>query len=316
VSIRSKDLPRRSCLAVPGSSGRFLAKAATLPTDEVILDLEDAVAESEKPAARGRVAAAVAELDWGERVVCVRVNGWATRHTYRDVIEVLTATGPRLDEVMLPKVGSAGEVVALDLLLSQVERDAGLPPGHVGIEVQIESAAGVAAVREICAASARLETVVLGPVDLAASLGMPQLTGGADLDGHPGDHYHHVLMELLVAGRANALQVIDGPYLSLDDEDGLRTIARRRAALGLDGKWAIHPDQLEVINEVFSPSPEALARAEAILEALDEAAATDGRGALRHGGEMLDEASRKLAERLVARGGGSVRPRRGTGATA
>ncbi|HTX00611.1 MAG TPA: aldolase/citrate lyase family protein, partial [Acidimicrobiales bacterium] len=175
MSSRSRDLPRRSCLAVPGSSERFLAKAASLLADEVILDLEDAVAEPEKPAARGRVAAAVRDLDWGERVVCVRCNGWDTRHTYRDVIEVVSATGPRLDEVMLPKAGSAAQVVALDLLLSQVEKDAGLPPGHVGIEVQIESAAGLAAVREICAASPRLETVVLGPVVLAASLGMPQL---------------------------------------------------------------------------------------------------------------------------------------------
>jgi citrate lyase subunit beta/citryl-CoA lyase len=293
---------------VPGSSERFLAKATTLDCDEVILDLEDAVAEAEKPGARARVAAAVGDLDWGERVVCVRLNGWATRHTYRDVIEVVSEAGPRIDEVMLPKAGSPGEVVALDLLLSQVERDAGLPVGHVGIEVQIESAAGLAGVREICAASARLETVVLGPVDLAASLGMPQLTGGADLVGYPGDHYHHVLMELLVAGRTNALQVIDGPYLSLDDEDGLRAIALRRAALGLDGKWAIHPSQLGIINEVFTPSVEELARAEAILEALDVAATTDGRGAMRHDGEMLDEASRKLAERLVARAGRS-RPR-------
>ncbi len=302
MSRRSRDLPRRSCLAVPGSSDRFLAKATTVPTDEVILDLEDAVAEPAKADARRRVGAAVRELDWGRRVVCVRLNGWSSAHTYLDLIEVVTAGGERLDEVMLPKAGSAAEVVALDLLLTQVERDGGLPTGHVGIEVQIESAAGLAAVAEICAASPRLETVVLGPVDLAASLGMPMATGGGDLPGYPGDHYHHVLLELLVAGRCNRLQVIDGPYLALEDEEGLRAISRRRAALGLDGKWAIHPSQLEVINEAFTPCRQDVEHAAAILAALEEASVAEQRGALRHDGEMIDEASRKLAERIVARG--------------
>ncbi len=286
---------------MPGSSDRFLAKAATLDTDEVILDLEDAVAEPAKADARARVGAAVRELDWGQRVVCVRLNGWSTPHTYRDVIEVLNAAGPRLDEVMLPKAGSPGEVVALDLLLSQVEQDAGLPAGHVGIEVQIESAAGLGALSEICAASPRLETVVLGPVDLAASLGMGVAAGRGDLAGYPGDHLQPVLLQLLVAGRRNGLQVIDGPYLALEDPEGLLSIARRRAALGLDGKWAIHPDQLPLINEAFTPRPEEAEQARGILALLDEAAAAEQRGALRRGGEMIDEASRKLALRVVAR---------------
>lgn len=303
MSSRSRNLPRRSSLAVPGSSDRFLQKATGLPADEVILDLEDAVAESEKAGARARVATAIRELDWGERVVCVRLNGWSTAHTYADVIEVVSASGPRLDEVMLPKAGSPGEVAALDLLLTQVERNAGLDPGHVGVEIQIESAAGLSRVREICAASPRLEAVVLGPVDLAASLGMPLATGGGDHPDYAGELYHHVLGELLVAGRAAGLFVIDGPYLAIEDREGLTAVARRRAALGLDGKWAIHPDQLEVLNEVFTPTPEQLERAEAVLAALDDAAAGEGRGAVRHGGEMLDEASRKLAERILARAG-------------
>jgi citrate lyase subunit beta/citryl-CoA lyase len=301
MSRRSRDLPRRSCLVVPGSSARFLAKAATLPADEVVLDLEDAVAELAKVEARRAVAAAVRSLDWDERVVCVRLNGWASPYTLRDLLEVVGAAGPRLDEVMLPKAASAGEVVALDLLLSQLEQEAGLPAGHLGIEVQIESADGLAAVGEICAASPRLEAVVLGPVDLAASLGMPLFTVGGDLPGYPGDHLHHVLFELLVAGRRSGLQVIDGPYLSLGDEDGLRTISRRRAALGLDGKWAVHPSQIAVLNEVFTPPSEELEWARAVLAALEEAAVAERRGALRHGGEMIDEASRKLARRLVAR---------------
>lgn len=305
MSQRSRQLPRRSCLVLPGSNARFLAKAATLPADEVILDLEDAVAESAKPSARGAVASAVRDLDWNERVVCVRVNGWSTAHTYRDVIEVVTAAGPRLDELMLPKAGSAAEVAALDLLLTQVERDAGLPAGGIGIEVQIESAAGLAAVGEICAASSRLEAVVLGPADLAASLGVALAPAAGEPSGDPGDPRDevllHALVELLVAGRRHGLQVVDGPFLALGDEEGLRRVAGQRAALGLDGKWAIHPDQLAAINEAFTPSAAELERARAVIAALDEAADSEGRGAARYEGEMIDEANRKLAERLVAR---------------
>jgi citrate lyase subunit beta/citryl-CoA lyase len=208
---------------------------------------------------------------------------------------------------MLPKVESAGQVVALDLLLSQVEAEAGLPVGRTGVEVQIESALGLAHLSEICAASPRIEAVVLGPVDLAASLGMPMLTGGDVPEDYPGDHYHAVHLALVVAARVQGIQVIDGPYLRLDDPAGLAMRARRTRALGFDGKWAIHPDQVPALNAIFSPDPTQVARAEAILAALETAEADEGRGALRNEGEMLDEASRKMALAIVARAGRSDR---------
>lgn len=301
MSERSRYLPRRSCHAVPGSSERFLAKAPGLGADMCFLDLEDAVAPSGKVAARSRVAAAVREADWGDTVVAVRVNAWDTRWTYRDVIEVVPAAGQRLDELVLPKVQNPAEVVALDLLLTQVELDCGLPAGHVGIEAQIESAKGVLNVEAICSASPRLEAVVLGPVDLSASMGMPSLAGGLALADYPGDYFHYVYVKLLMAGRAAGLQVIDGPYMKVRDLDGLRSYAQRSRALGFDGKWSLHPDQIPVINELFSPSEDQVRRAEAVLDAYREATETDGKGAVMLGEEMIDEASRKAAETVVAR---------------
>src|SRR3954452_8819928 len=172
MSARSRDLPRRSCLSVPGSSEKMLGKAPSLPADMTFLDLEDAVAPLEKEAARAKVVDAIKNLDWGDRVLCVRVNAWDTKWTAYDVIEVVGKAGDRLDEIMLPKVQSAAEVVALDLLLTQVEQNCGLPVGHIGIEAQIETARGIINVEEICAASPRIETVILGPVDFSASMEM------------------------------------------------------------------------------------------------------------------------------------------------
>src|SRR5215469_10361069 len=175
MSARSRDLPRRSCLSTPGSSERFLAKAPKVPADMTFLDLEDSVAPLEKESSRAKVVDAIKNQDWGERVLCVRVNAWDTKWTYGDVIEVVGNAGERLDEVMLPKTQSPAEVVALDLLLAQVEINAGLPPGHIGIEAQIETTRGLINVEEICAASPRLETIVFGPADFAASMEMPVL---------------------------------------------------------------------------------------------------------------------------------------------
>ena len=238
----------------------MLAKAAGLGADMVFLDLEDAVAPLEKEAARDKVVKAINDLDWGDTVLCVRVNAWDTKWTYRDVIHVVENSSERLDEIMLPKVQSAADVQALDMLLTQIEETTGRT-STVGIEPQIETARGLINVEEICAASPRLETIVFGPADFAASTEMPVLTGGVQIPEYPGDHFHYVFSKILMAGRANGLQVIDGPYLKIRELDALREYSMRPRILGYDGKWALHPDQVAVINEVFTPTQEQFDRA-------------------------------------------------------
>jgi citrate lyase subunit beta/citryl-CoA lyase len=302
MSERTRDIPRRTSLAVPGSSEKMLAKAPGLGADMVFLDLEDAVAPLEKDVARGKVVDAVNSLDWGDTVLCVRVNAWDTQWTYRDVVHLLEHCSERLDEIMLPKVQSAAEVIALDLLMTQVERATGRRI-RVGLEAQIETARGLINVEEICAASERLETIVFGPADFAASTEMPVLTGGVEIPEYPGDHFHYVFAKILMAGRANGLQVIDGPYLRIKDLDGLRAYAARTRVLGYDGKWALHPDQVPVINEVYTPSRDQFDRAVGILEAYEKTITEgDRRGAVMYGDEMIDEASRKMALKFVSRG--------------
>jgi len=266
------------------------------------LDLEDSVAPVEKESARAKVVGAIRDLVWDDRVLCVRVNGWDTRWTYGDVIDVVAGSGERLDEVMLPKVQSAAEVVALDMLLTQVELNHGLPAGHVGIEAQIETARGLINVEEICAASPRLEAIVFGPADFAASIEMPVLTAGVQIDEYPGDHFHYVLFKILMAGRANGIQVVDGPFLKVREPELFRDYANRSHILGYDGKWALHPDQVAILNEVFSPTQEQFDRAWAILDAYKEATEQDRKGAVMFGEEMIDEASRKMAIKFVSRG--------------
>ncbi|MBJ7282128.1 MAG: CoA ester lyase, partial [Acidimicrobiia bacterium] len=249
MSERTRSLPRRSCLSVPGSSEKMLAKAPGLGADMVFLDLEDSVSPLEKEAARSKVVNAIKSQDWGEAVLCVRVNAWDTEWTVYDILEVVGNAGPRLEEIMLPKVQSAAEIVAMDLLLTQVEKKAGLPNGHIGIEAQIETARGLINVEEICAASSRLETIIFGPADFAASIEMPVLTGGVQIDEYPGDHFHYVFSKILMAGRANGLQVIDGPFLKIRDHDSFRDYTNRTKVLGYDGKWALHPEQVVILNE-------------------------------------------------------------------
>jgi citrate lyase subunit beta/citryl-CoA lyase len=302
MSARSRDLPRRSCLSTPASSERFLAKAPTVPADMTFLDLEDSVAPLEKVAARAKAVDAVKNLSWDDRVLCVRVNAWDTKWTYGDVIEVVGGAGERLDEIMLPKVQSAAEVVALDLLLTQVEENAGLPVGHIGIEAQIETTRGLINVDDICAASPRLETIIFGPADFAASMEMPVLTGGVQIPEYPGDHFNYVFSRILMAGRANGLQVIDGPFLLVRELDKLRDFAQRTRILGYDGKWALTPDQAQVLNEVYSPTQEQFDRAHDILDAYRQATDEERRGAVMFGDEMIDEASRKMATKFVTRG--------------
>ena len=288
---------------MPGSNPRFLEKSQTLAADEVFLDLEDSVAPAVKEEARANVVAALREGDWTGKTVAVRVNDATTPWSYRDVIEVVEAAGDRLHCVMLPKVSDPSHVVWLDTLLGQVERAAGLPVGRIGIEAQIEDATGLVNAERIAAASPRLETLVFGPADFMASIGMRTLVVGEQPPGYEeGDAYHYVLMRILTAARAHGLQAIDGPYLQIRDVEGFRRAARRAAALGFDGKWVLHPSQIEAGNEVFSPSQDDYDHAELILEAYEYYTTVERRGAAMLGDEMIDEASRKMALVVAAKG--------------
>ncbi|HEU4426785.1 MAG TPA: CoA ester lyase, partial [Pilimelia sp.] len=229
--------PRRSCLAVPGSSVKMLGKAQDLPADQVFLDLEDAVAPLAKPEARKNVVAALNDGDWQGKTRVVRVNDLTTPWTYRDIVEVVEGAGPNLDCIMLPKVQSAGHVEWLDLTLTQIEKTIGLPVGQIGIEAQIENAAGLVNVDAIATASPRVETIIFGPADFMASINMKSLVVGALHPDYPGDPYHYILMRILMAARMHDKQAIDGPYLQIRDVDGFREVAKRSAALGFDGKW-------------------------------------------------------------------------------
>jgi citrate lyase subunit beta / citryl-CoA lyase len=292
--VRNAYRPRRTCLSVPGSSEKMIAKAKGLPADEVFLDLEDAVAPDAKAAARIRVAAALAETGWAGQLRGVRVNDWTTPWTYADVIDVVSGAGGHLDIVVLPKVTDVSHVVALDLLLSQLEAEHGLPAGRIGIEAQIENAAGLTNINAI-AAGPRMQALVLGPADLAASLNMRTLEVGEQPEGYDvGDAHHHVLMTILVAARAHGIAAIDGPYLKVRDAAAFRRVAGRSAALGYDGKWVLHPDQIDAGNDIFSPRQRDYHRAELILEAYDWLTSQAGgaRGAVMLVDEMIDEASR------------------------
>ena len=302
--MENRYRPRRTCLSVPGSSPKMIQKAKTLPADQVFLDLEDAVAPDAKSQARAQVAAALAEDGWAGQLRGVRVNDWTTPWTHADVIEVVARAGASVDVVVLPKVTEAAHVHALDLLLSQLEATHGLPLGRIGIEAQIEDARGLTNIDAIASAP-RVQALVLGPADLMASLNMRTLEVGEQPVGYDvGDAYHHVLMRILVAARAHGVAAIDGPYLKVRDVDAFRRVAGRSAALGYDGKWVLHPDQIEAGNEIFSPRQEAYDHAELILEAYawHTSRAGGARGAVMLGDEMIDEASRKMALVIAGQG--------------
>jgi citrate lyase subunit beta/citryl-CoA lyase len=296
---------RRSCHAVPGSNPRFLEKAQGLESDQVFLDLEDSVAPIAKADARKNIVEVLNTGDWGTRVRTVRVNDWTTQWTYKDVIEVVEGAGANLDCLMLPKVQTADQVTALDTLLTQIETTMGYEVGRIGIEAQIENALGLINVDAIATASSRVETIIFGPADFMASINMKTLVVGEQPPGYDvGDAYHYILMRLLMAARAHDKQVIDGPYLQIKDLDGYRRVAGRSAALGFDGKWTLHPDQIAVANEVFSPTQPDYDHAENILDAYEYYTSEQGgaKGAVMLGDEMIDEASRKMA--LVISGKG------------
>ncbi len=260
---------RRSCLAVPGSSVKMLDKAQGLASDQVFLDLEDAVAPLAKPDARKNIVAALNAGDWAGKVRAVRVNDLTTPWTFRDVLEIVEGAGANLDCIMLPKVCNAEQVVWLDLTLTQLEKSLGLPVGRIGIEAQIENARGLVNVDAIAAASPRVETIIFGPADFMASINMRSLTVGALIPDYPADPYHYILMRILMAARTYDLQAIDGPFLQIRDVDAYREVAKRSAALGFDGKWVLHPGQIDAANEIYSPAQADYDHAELILDAYE-----------------------------------------------
>ena len=296
---------RRSCLAVPGSNPKMIDKAKGLNADQVFLDLEDACAPLAKPGARKTIVAALNEGGWGEKVRVVRVNDWTTEWTYRDVTEVVEGAGANLDCIMLPKVQTAEQVVALDLLLTQIEKTMGYEAGRIGIEAQIENALGLININAIAAASPRIETLIFGPADFMASINMKSLVVGEQPPGYDvGDAYHYILMQILMAARAYDKLAIDGPYLQIRDVEGFTRVGGRSAALGFDGKWVLHPGQVDAANEVYSPKQEDYDHAELILDAYDYYTSEAGgqRGAVMLGDEMIDEASRKMSLVIASKG--------------
>ena len=297
--------PRRSNLAVPGSSPKMLGKAKGLPADQIFMDLEDSVAPIAKADARKNVIAALNEGGYEDKVRVVRVNDLTTQWTYTDVTEIVENAGQNLDCIMLPKVQTAAQVQWLDMTLTQIEKTMGFEVGRIGIEAQIENALGLVNVDEIAQASARVETIIFGPADFMASINMKSLVVGEQPPGYTeGDAYHYILSRILMAARAFDKQAIDGPYLQIKDVDGYRRVAERSAALGFDGKWVLHPGQVEAANEVYSPRQDDYDHAELILDAYGfyTSAEGGGRGAVMLGDEMIDEASRKMALVIAGKG--------------
>jgi citrate lyase subunit beta/citryl-CoA lyase len=273
-----------------------------MAVDEVMLDLEDSVAPDAKPGARDLAVAALRAGGFTAPLLAVRVNGADTPWAYQDVISVVEGAPGAVSSLILPKVSEPAAVVWLDVLLGQLERALGLPQGRIGIEAQIEDASGLASVEAIAAAAPRLVSLVFGPADFMASIGMRSLTVGGQPDGYAFDAHHYTRMRILVAAKSRGLQAIDGPYAKIHDTDGLRAAAGSVAALGFDGKWVLHPAQVDIVNAAFTPPADDYARASRILAAYEEATSVDRRGAVMLDGEMIDEASRKMALAIVAKG--------------
>jgi len=280
----------------------MLAKAAGLPADEVFFDLEDSVAPLEKEAARGNVIEALKGNQFQAPTKVLRVNGVYTRWCAKDIIEVVEAVGEQLDCIMIPKVESVSDVKFVSNMLRMIEENMGFER-KIGLEVQIETAIGLKNLHDIASSDDRIEDLILGPADMSASLGLPTVTAGEPIPGYETlDHFHYVLTHINIAARANNLQAIGGPYLLIRDLEGFRAAAMRERALGYDGKWALHPDQITVLNEVFSPTQDEYDKAEAILDYYEHVTTVDRKGAVMFGKEMIDEASRKMAEQFAARG--------------
>jgi citrate lyase subunit beta/citryl-CoA lyase len=293
--------PSRSVLAVPASNLEMAEKALASPADTVFLDLEDAVAPDEKPGARKRVIQALKELDWRGRPTLYRANALDTPYFYRDLVEIVEGAGDRLDNILLPKVQRPEDLHVADTLLSQIEIAFGLEPGKVEFEGQIESAEGLVNADGIARATQRLRALHFGPGDFAASLRMPQTSIGTmdEWDEvYPGHRFHYAMQRIIVAARAADLRAIDGPVADYRDEEGLRQSSLIARSLGFDGKWCIHPAQIETVNEVFSPTEREIEWAKKVVEAYEEASVA-GTGAISVEGQMVDAASIKMARNTL-----------------
>jgi malyl-CoA/(S)-citramalyl-CoA lyase len=290
---------QRSELAVPGSNPAMFEKALTCAADYVFLDLEDAVAPADKEQARRNVIEALNQYDWRGhgKTICVRVNGIDTHYFYRDMVDVVEQAGARLDVILVPKVGVPGDVYLTDALLTQIEVARQLPH-RIGIDVLIETALGMANVEAIATSSRRLEAMHFGVADYAASMRARTVNIGGLNPDYPGDQWHASLTRMIVACRAYGLRPIDGPFGDFKDPDGFLLAARRGAALGIEGKWAIHPSQIALANQVFTPPEAEVSRARRILEALEQAA-REGKGAAQLDGRMIDAASARMAQNVV-----------------
>jgi citrate lyase subunit beta/citryl-CoA lyase len=287
---------RRCQLAVPGSSDKMMAKAAAMEVDHVFLDLEDAVAPAAKEPARAQIVNALNTLDFGRSVRCVRINDLDTHYAYEDIITVVEGAGAKLDTILVPKVKSAADVLFVDRLLSQIEKKIGLDH-RIGIEVLIEETEALMRVEEIAAASPRLEALIFGMGDYSASQGLDPKAIAAD-SGYPGDIWHYARFKIIVAARSFGLDAIDGPFVSFNDNSWYAAECKRAKQLGAVGKWAIHPNQVKVAQEIFSPSQDEVDRAYKAVAAYREAQAK-GMGAIQVDGQMVDVATVRLVQKVI-----------------
>lgn len=288
---------RRTQLATPGGDPNMIAKAPRSGADEVFLDLEDSVAPDEKVEARQNVVEGLVDRDWDDTLRCYRINGVDSRWWYEDIIDVVAEAGGNVDSIMVPMVTTRSDIVAVDKLLTQVEVNNDLKVGEIGLQAQIESAKGMSLVRDIAAGSNRLETLVFGPGDYAASVGAAGLTVRSG-EAYPGHYWHYQLARIVHAAKEYGLQAIDGPYAEVDDIQGFREASHHAAMLGCDGKWAIHPRQIEPANEIFAPQEEEAVRAQRIVEEYQQAS-EKGQETVSIEGELVDEATYEMARNIA-----------------
>jgi citrate lyase subunit beta / citryl-CoA lyase len=291
---------RRSELSTPGTSPKMMEKAAASDADLVFLDLEDAVAPTEKAGARQPIVEALNGLDWGKTLRAVRINGTHTSWCTDDLTTVVNGAGANLDIVIIPKVKAPRDVWFIDTLLTQLELKLGLEPGRIGLELLIEETEALARVEEIAGCCPRVESLILGVGDLSASQGMRLGNIGEAKGGYPGDIWHYARTRMIVAARANGIDAIDGPFADFRDAEGYRKEANWSSALGAVGKWAIHPSQVEIANDVFSPTADEVRRAKSIIEKV-RAAEAAGQGAASNNGVMVDAATARIFELVLER---------------